>query len=195
MNYPINALILSLALLLASPALAEPRKFTIDRDHFSVVFLVDHIGYARQIGQFLEARGEFSYDEEQQRLASGEVVISAGSVFTNHARRDRHLKNDDFLDADRYPEIRFEVTGHAVDSEGHHRVDGALTLLGQTRAVSLDATLNKAADYPFGHESYTLGLSARTTIRRSEWGMDYAVDSGLVGDEIELWFEFEAIAD
>ncbi|AKS43294.1 YceI family protein [Wenzhouxiangella marina] len=190
-------------LMIATPALfsfaeharAEAREFEIDDEHFSIVFRVDHIGYAGQIGQFLEAEGRFTYDEAANALLDGEVVVTADSVFTNHRRRDNHLKGGDFLDADEYPEIRFEVTGHRVDESGGHTVDGNLTLLGQTRPVSLSATLNKAADYPFGHEEYTLGLSARTTIRRSEWGMDYGIEGGLVGDEVELWFEFEAIAD
>jgi polyisoprenoid-binding protein YceI len=56
-------------------------------------------------------------------------------------------------------------------------------------------TLNKAAEYPFGHGEYTLGVSARTTIRRSEWRMTYGVERALVGDEVELIFEFEAIRE
>jgi polyisoprenoid-binding protein YceI len=193
---PTARLLIPLMLPLWTPAaLAEPRSFTIDRDHLSIVFLVDHIGYQRQIGQFLEAGGSFVYDAEANLLTEGEVTIEADSVFTNHDRRDRHLRNDDFLDAGEYPEIRFVVTGHRVDEGNRHQVDGDLTLLGQTRPVRLEVTLNKAADYPFGHGEYTLGLSARTTIRRSEWGMDYGLSGGLVGDEVELWFELEAIAD
>jgi polyisoprenoid-binding protein YceI len=191
----VRALIASIFLTLVPPAWAEPRSFTIDEDHLSIVFLVDHIGYARQFGQFLDAGGAFVYDPEANRLDSGEVTISADSVFTNHGRRDRHLRNEDFLDAGAYPDIRFVVTGHRLVEGDRHQVDGDLTLLGQTRPVTLDVTLNKAADYPFGHGGFTLGLSASTTIRRSDWGMDYGISGGLVGDEVELMFEFEAIAD
>ncbi|MBS3823851.1 MAG: YceI family protein [Wenzhouxiangellaceae bacterium] len=38
-----------------------------------------------------------------------------------------------------------------------------------------------------------MGISAQTTIERSRWGMDYAVSNELVGDEVALRFEFEAI--
>jgi len=191
---------LAVALLAVSPwlspqARAEPQTFEIDQDHLSIVFLVDHVGYARQFGQFLEAGGSFVYDESENHLSGGEITISADSVFTNHDRRDRHLRNDDFLAVDDHPEIRFVVTDHRPIDANQHHVDGELTLLGQTRPVTLDVTLNKAADYPFGHGDYTLGLSARTTIKRSDWGMTYGLEGGLVGDEIELWFELEAIAD
>jgi len=189
-------LLLMISLLAFGPSvLAEPRTFSIDKDHLSIVFLVDHIGYQRQVGQFLDAGGSFVYDSEANRLSSGEVTVSAESVFTNHDRRDRHLRNGDFLDADDHPEIQFVVTHHRAGGENRHEVDGELTLLGQTRPISMEIVLNKAAEYPIGHGEYTLGLSARTTIKRSDWGMDYGISGDLVGDEVELWFEFEAIAD
>jgi polyisoprenoid-binding protein YceI len=191
----LRPLLVFLAGFPAAAAVAEPRTFLIDEDHLSIAFLVDHIGYQRQIGQFLDASGSFVYDPGANALSAGEVTIAADSVFTNHDRRDRHLRNDDFLDASAHPEIRYVITGHQALEGARHRVDGELTLLGQTRPVSLDVTLNKAADYPFGHGDFTLGLSARTTIRRSDWGMDYGLEGGLVGDEVELWFEFEAVAD
>ena len=70
---------------------------------------------------------------------------------------------------------------------------GNLTLLGQTHRVELAVTLNKRAEYPFGHGRETLGISARTTLLRSQWGMDYGVADGLVGDEVVLQFELEGI--
>ena len=187
-----------LGLLVFAPGsrvVAESRSFVLDSDHLSIAFLVDHIGYQRQIGQFLEANGSFVYNPETNDLSSGEVIVTADSVFTNHDRRDRHLRNDDFLNVSDYPDIRYVITGHQGGEGDQHRVEGELTLLGRTRPVTLNVTLNKAADYPFGHENFTLGLSARTTIRRSEWGMDYGLSGDLVGDEVELWFEFEAIAE
>ncbi|RFF29547.1 YceI family protein [Wenzhouxiangella sediminis] len=186
-------------LILASslPALAENAQYRIDEDHFSIGFLVEHIGYADTLGQFLEAEGSFVYDEAANELREGEVLVQADSVFTNHDRRDEHLRNDDFLDADEHATIRFEATDWQPEDDDPRRgtLEGKLTLLGETRPVSLDVTLNKAAEYPFGHGEYTLGVSARTTIRRSEWGMTYGVERNLVGDEVDLIFEFEAIRE
>ena len=61
------------------------------------------------------------------------------------------------------------------------------------RVVLEKVRLNKAAKYPFGHRNHTLGVSVSTTIQRSRWGMTYGVANGLVGDEVELLFEFEAL--
>jgi polyisoprenoid-binding protein YceI len=70
---------------------------------------------------------------------------------------------------------------------------GDLTLLGQTHPVVVAVTLNKAAKYPFGHGKHTLGVSARAKLKRSQWGMGYGVANKMVGDEVELLFEFEAL--
>ena len=86
------------------------------------------------------------------------------------------------------PEAVFEATGFEAVGEDSGRLRGTLTLLGQTRPVELAVTLNKSAVYPFplGLARYTLGLSASTTLRRSDWGMDYAVANGLVGGVIKV---------
>ena len=183
----------------AGPAWAEPRTYTIDPDHFAIGFQIDHLGYADVIGMFLKGSGSFVYDEATRTLTSGRVVVAADSVFSNHKARDRHVRDSDFLDAEQHPEIVFEATGFEPGMENGGRLDGRLsgnlTLLGQTHPVTLEVVLNKAAIYPFGHRKHTLGISARTTLQRSQWGMSYGVNNGMVGDEVLLSFEFEAMRD
>lgn len=183
-----------LAGLCAAPAAAEPREYLIDPDHFGISFRVRHIGYADTLGMFLRASGRFVYDESTRTLHSARVVVDTTSVFSNHEKRDEHLRNADFLDVKSHPEAVFEATGFEAVDEDTGRLRGTLTLLGQTRPVELAVTLNKSAVYPFplGLARYTLGLSASTTLRRSDWGMDYAVANGLVGDEVHMIFELEA---
>ncbi len=182
-----------------APAWAEVRSYTIDPEHFSIGFQVEHLGYADIIGLFLKASGRFEYDEATRTLKSGRVTVAADSVFSNHEARDRHVRDSDFLDAKKHPEIVFEATAFEPGAERDGRLQGKLggrlTLLGQTHPVVLDVTLNKAATYPFGHRKHTLGLSAHTTIERSRWGMDYGVSRGMVGDAVELRFELEAMRE
>ena len=202
MNTPRNAIntiaagvAASTLTLSATSAQAEPKDYKIDEEHMSITFEVNHLGYASVIGLFLEGKGSFKYDEETNEVPSGKVVIQSASVFSNHDKRDEHLRKEDFLHSDRYPEITFEVTDFETTGERTGNLTGDLTLLGQTRPVTLDVTLNQAAEYPIGHEEYTLGISASTTIKRSDWGMTYALDPLMVGDDVHLRFEFEAIQD
>ena len=154
----------------------------------------ERLGSLKQLGLFLEASGSFRYDPDSRELSGGSVEVQAGSIFSNHDARDNHLRGRDFLNVRRNPVIAFEATGFASDNEGvRGTLTGDLTMLGETHPVSLQVTINKQARYPFGHKRETLGLSAHTTISRSLWGMDYGVADNLVGDEVTLRFEFEAL--
>lgn len=184
------------AMILASTvALAEPETYVIDDEHFSMSFEISHIGYAPVMGMFRNVEGQFEYDEDAKELSSGKLTFESKSVFTNHKKRDNHLRNKDFLNSGKFPDITFEVTGFETTGDDTGVVTGDLTLLGETRSVDVDVTLNKSADYPIGHKEYTLGLTAETMIKRSDWGMTYGIDEDLVGDEVRMRFGLEAIRE
>lgn len=176
----------------ANTVYAAPEKFEIDPDHASVGFLTMHIGYAKTLGMFLETSGSFTYDEESQTLSDVEITVETDSVFTNHDKRDKHLRSPDFLNSREFPEMTFvgKTAEKLTDTTG--KLHGELTLLGQTLPLTLDLTFNKSGQYPFG-DNYVVGVSARGSVKRSEYGMTYAVDNGWVGDDIELIIEIEAI--
>jgi polyisoprenoid-binding protein YceI len=58
--------------------------------------------------------------------------------------------------------------------------------------LTLSATWNKSETYPIGGAAYVMGVSARGSLRRSAFGMNYAVENGWVGDDVEIIVEFEA---
>ncbi len=188
---------LATALLLPLSVTAAPRTWVIDPEHFSIAFSVAHAGFADVMGLFEEAEGQFVYDPQTRELESGEVTVQAGSVFTAHEERDKHVRDGDFLDVDAHPDIRFVATGYEPQGEGRGELRGDLTLLGETRPVTLDVRINQMGEYPFGggvfsDPPYVIGISAETTIQRSEWDMTYGVEDDIVGDAVELRFELEA---
>jgi polyisoprenoid-binding protein YceI len=184
---------LGLLALGAEPASAEMADWEIDAEHFSIAFEAGHIGYQQQLGFFLEASGNFRYDTETQELSAGRVEVVADSIFSNNDARDNHLKGRDFLNARRNPLIVFEATEFVAKGNDAGILSGNLTMIGETHPVELEVSLNKLARYPFGHRKETLGISASTTINRSQWGMDYGVANDMVGDLVRLRFEFEAM--
>lgn len=178
--------------LLAGSALAEPARYTLDPEHVSVGFLVDHVGYAKVLGMFRKVEGSFTFDETTGSLTEVDIVIDAASVFSNHRKRDEHLKSADFLNSREFPTLRFRAAQASRSGERDFTIQGELELLGVTRPVTLSARWNKSAPYPFGSRPYVVGISARGSFRRSEFGMSYSVDNGWVGDEVALIVELEA---
>ena len=187
----VTACAVSLALA-AGPASAAPEKYELDPDHTSIGFLTMHIGYAKVLGLFRKSSGSFTFDEDALTLSDVEVIIETDSVYTNHKKRDQHLTSPDFLNSAEFPEMVFTATSTEKLTDNTGIVHGELTLLGQTHPLSLEVTFNKAGDYPFG-DNYNVGISARGTLVRSQYGMTYGVENGWVGNEIELILEFEAI--
>lgn len=181
--------------LIASPlaAKAEPVTFDLDPTHTTVAFFVDHIGYARTLGWFTEVTGSFVYNAKEQTVSDITVEVTASSIFTNDERRDEHVRNADFLDAGNHPAIVFKADGGEVTGTDTGVIRGELTLLGETKPVEVTVKLNKDEPYPFGHQKRTVGVSAEATVVRSEYGMDYAL-GGIVGDEVAVLIELEAIA-
>ncbi|MBK1697570.1 YceI family protein [Rhodovibrio salinarum] len=180
-------------LVALQPAKAEPRQYQVDPEHFAIVFMVHHLGLADTVGMFREASGSFTYDAEAQTLSDVEITVQTDSVFTNHEARDNHLRGTDFLNVQEYPTMTFTADEAEVTGENSGKIHGELTLLGETHPLTLDVTYEGGRTYPFGDGHYAIGISARGTVQRSEYGMTYAVDNGLVGDEIELIIEFEGI--
>jgi polyisoprenoid-binding protein YceI len=171
---------------------AAPARFTLDPEHTTVAFLVSHVGFAKTLGLFKTVSGSFVFDEAAPAVSDITVTIDAASVYTAHDLRDEHLRNADFLDVRKHPAITFTGTRAVPTGPRTGQVMGELTMLGVTRPVTLDVAWNKSGAYPFGDKHYAVGISARTTIKRSEWGMTYGIPGGLVGDEIEIILEFEA---
>ena len=171
---------------------AEMATYEIDPDHVTVAFTIMHAGYARTLGRFADVEGTIRYDAEAQELGEVTARIGAASVQTWHEARDEHVRSADFLDAAAHPQITFTATGAEPTSDTTGKVMGNLTIRGVTQPVTLDVTLNKLADYPCCHGRETLGISATTTILRSNFGSTYALPT-FVGDEVEIMLEFEAI--
>lgn len=183
------------ASLASSPLLAAAQRYTLDPAHTTVAFLIEHVGYAKTLGYFSEVSGTFSYDDETGQVSDVAISVNTNSVQSNNEARDKHVRGKDFLNTKSHPEMLFTASEATVPDTGTLDISGELQLLGQTQPLTLSATLNKAENYPFGHKKFTLGVSARGQLQRSDFGMDYGVANALVGDTVELIIEAEAIQE
>ena len=180
----------------APPARAEAARYEIDPDHLSLGFLVEHLGYAKVLGMFRAGRGSYRFDEATGALSDVRIEIDSASVFSNQRKRDEHLAGPDFLNASEFPRMVFTAAGARRVADRRFEIAGQLELLGRAQPLTLQATWNKSAESPLGgilRKPYTMGVSARGSFKRSAYGMNYALDNGWVGDQVELIIEFEAI--
>ncbi len=164
-------------------------QYNLDAGHTYVGFEVAHFGYSKMIGNFNDFSGGFTFDGSSTDGASVDITVQTASVNTRHEARDNHLRSPDFFNAQEFPEMSFKSTSFESTGERTAKMTGDLTLLGVTNAVTLDVTFNEASPFAFDPNVFIAGFSARGTLDRTEWGMQYGV--GGIGSEITLVIEAE----
>ncbi len=178
------ALLMTLA---AGAAVAEPKEFTLDLGHAHVGWEIHHLGYSRTVGQFRDFDGTFLIDEAAPENSRISFTIDAGSIDSNHAERDAHLRNADYLDVEAHPRITFESTSVQMLTPASGILHGDLTLLGVTNSVEVPFEMVKDAAYPDYVPNYdtvrTIGFEAEAEIFRLDYGMDFV---GFVGSPTGL---------
>jgi polyisoprenoid-binding protein YceI len=182
-----------LLLMLAAPgAQAQARTYRLDPVHCQVLFFVSHLGFSRQVGRFTGVSGRFVVDPADWSSASVEASIAVDSLWLGDEPWQRKVLSDDFLDAARHPTIQFRSERIEATDADSASVHGTLSLRGVSRPVVLALQRNRIGRNSFNLKQ-TAGFSARTTIKRSEFGMRRMLAA--VGDEIEILLEIEGIEE
>ncbi len=167
-------------------------RWQIDPAHSVVGFAVRHL-MSRVRGTFAEFNGEITIADDRAGSAV-RVEIAAGSVHTGNTFRDDHLRTGDFFDVEQHPVVIFVSTG-LQQSDGCWTLAGELTLRGTTRPVRIE--LDYLGFDPDGLQGEPrIGFEGRTTIRRSDFGVNFGlVDDGkiVISDRIEIQLEIEAV--
>jgi polyisoprenoid-binding protein YceI len=165
--------------------------WSIDPMHTSVTFAVRHL-MSTVRGRFNDVDGRIVLGEAPSSCRV-EATISAASIDTGTPMRDEDLRSPNFFDAARFPTLRFR-SGEITEDASGIRMAGELTIRDTTRAVVLDVEF-------LGHDETGLqgepriGFVARTTLRRSEFGVGEGRVEGskvVVGDRVEVVLDVEA---
>jgi polyisoprenoid-binding protein YceI len=180
----------SAKIALAQDTSSVENKYTIEKNHTSVMWIADHFGYSKVSGKFTDISGEIVFDEKKPQDSSVQVEIKTDSIATGLPKFEDHLKSKDFFDVKNFPTAKFVSKKIIVEGKKNKaQIVGDLTLLGVTKEVILKAEFNKSAPNPMSQKP-TIGFSAKTTINRSDFGIKYALPG--VADKVELVIEVEA---
>lgn len=164
--------------------------FDNEGNHQFITFKISHLGYSWLYGRFNNFDGQFVYDEENPANSSVEVTVDTASVDSNHAERDKHLRSEDFLYVEEFPQATFKSKRVVLDDEdGEAEIVGDLTLRGVTREVTLDVNMVGHGDDPWG--GYRMGFEAGTEFKLKDFGIP--MDLGKVSETVELIISVEGI--
>ncbi len=184
--------LLTVFALISVPAHAQIERYTFDKAHTQILFFVDHLGFSMSQGEFHNYDGFFEFNRGEPEKSKVEVTIKTDSIDMDHEKWNDHMKNDDFFKVDEFPEMTFKSTGIEVTGDDTANIMGDLTILGVTKPVTLKTVHNKSGVHPF-NQKFVAGLSATTTVKRSDFGMTYGLP--MIGDDIEIRLEVEGFRE
>ncbi|MFN3072346.1 YceI family protein [Acinetobacter sp. TY2] len=188
MNFKSLALGLAVASI-ATISVAKPVDYTIDPTHTATVFTWNHFGFSTPSANFSDIQGTISVDNARPVNSAVNVTIPLSSLNTNVKALDDHLKNADFFDAEKYPNITFKSTKVQALGQNKYKITGDLTVKNVTKPVVLDAVLNKQGVHPMT-KAESIGFNATTSFDRSAFGVGAYVPN--VGDKITVNITTEA---
>ena len=162
--------------------------YTLDPTHTRIGFVARHAMVTKVRGQFNEFDGSAVIDADDFTRSSAQLTIRAASIDTRNEQRDGHLRSNDFLALEEYPQITFVST--AVEQTGATSLEltGDLTIKGVTKPVTFDLEFTGLATDPWGNEK--AGFEATADINRKDWDLSWNVplEGGgvLVSEKVKL---------
>ncbi|MET8697394.1 YceI family protein [Kitasatospora sp. NPDC004723] len=169
--------------------------WTIDATHSEIGFSVRHAMVTNVKGRFTEYDGKLHLDGTTPTNSSAVLVIKVGSIDTNQAQRDEHLRTSDFFAAETFPEMSFRSTSAERLRDDSYRMTGELTIKDITRPIVLDLDFTGHAVDAYGADR--VGFEGKAVLDRTEWGLTYnaALETGgvLIGEKVKLTFDISAV--
>jgi len=169
--------------------------WNIDTVHSGINFSVRHMVVSKVRGRFTKYSGTLAIDDADLTRSVVEATIDAASIDTGTAQRDTHLRSPDFLDVERFPEIRFRGTRIDKVADDRYHLVGDLTIRDVTREVSLEVEYGGQAKDPWGNAR--IGFVAKATLDRKDFGLlwNQVLEAGgvLVGDRVDIELEVQAV--
>ena len=195
-NSPFTALgsLLILVLMVGSIQAAE---YQIDSAHSTILFKVKHLGISTVTGKFEKFGGSFSVDPGNIKATKGTASIDVGSITTSNAKRDGHLKSNDFFDVEHFPAIKFlsKEVRDINEKDSTCTLIGDLTMRGTTKEIALHVKGGGIMKDGWGNER--AAFTANGSINRIDFGLKWnkLVETGamVVAPEVQLVLEFEGV--
>ncbi len=183
-----KTLVILTALFFSTGIWAQTSEWTFDHAHSSIEFSIDHMVISEVTGKFTEFDGKVTSSSNDFENAQIEFFIEAKSINTDNEDRDNHLRDADFFDVAKFPQIVFKSTSFAKIDDKNYLLSGELTMHGVTKAVTFDVKYGGTVIDPWGNTK--AGFKLTGELNRKDYGLTWskALETGglVVGEEVTL---------
>ena len=169
-------------------------KWKLDPTHSELGFKIRHLMISNVSGYFNNFQVEGETQDDDFSKAKIQLKADMNSIHTKNEQRDAHLRNADFFETDRHPEMVFEsVSIEKTDAE-NYLLTGNLTLKNISRPVQLNVEYSGTTKDPWGGER--AGFTVTGKIKRSDWGINFGLLEGggaMLADEVKIQSEIQLV--
>jgi polyisoprenoid-binding protein YceI len=167
-------------------------EWKFDKVHSSVSFSIKHMVISNVSGSFKDFSIVLKSEKEDFSDATVESTIQVASISTDNDYRDKHLKSDDFFNAEKFPTIKFKSTKFEKLGDNKYKITGDLTMRDVTKEVIFDAVLEGTLKTDKGLLS---AWKATTTVNRFDYNLKWnkTIETGglMVGQDVTVTLNLE----
>lgn len=165
----------------------------IDKSHSNVGFSVTHLIISEVTGQFKSYDGAIEFSKEDLSDAKINFSIDVASINTENEGRDKHLKSDDFFNAEKFPKITFVGKSIKKVDGKKFKLTGDFTMRDVTKSVTLDVVYNGTVKDPWGNTK--AGFKITGEVNRFDYGLKWnnLMEAGgaVVGKDVAITVNLE----
>lgn len=134
----------------------------IDTENSTVNFEISNMRFNTVKGEIKGMKGEVRFDEDDLENSQFDVCVNPATIDTGNDSRDKHLRNEDFFNVERYPTICF-VSSSIIKAKNGYIANGRLTLYGtgQTIAIPFEKLM----------EGNSIALIGEIEVNRFDYGL------------------------
>lgn len=164
-------------------------EWTLDASHSQIGFVARHLGFSKATGHFKKFAAVVRADPKTGKISTLEATAETASIDTGIEKRDAHLRSDDFLNAEKFPQLKIAMKSIKWNGT-KFTAQADLTIRDVTKTVPFKGELLGVHNVNFGQGLTTrAGYEATATISRKEFGLKWnMVTEGLsvVADPIQI---------
>jgi polyisoprenoid-binding protein YceI len=183
---------IALSLFIASSlSMAATETYDIDVKHSFANFSIRHV-VAKTSGSLNDITGVIQIDRENLANSSVNAKINLLSINTGLAKRDDHIKKDEYLDAAKFADITFVSKKIVAKSATEGMMTGLFTMHGVTKELTIPFKVLGFGPDPWGGQRS--GFESHTVLKASDFGFGWGLKKDApIGDDIEVTLLIEGI--
>jgi polyisoprenoid-binding protein YceI len=182
-----------LALFASVISINAQTKWTVDKSHSKVQFSVTHLIISEVTGQFKSFDGAIEASKPDFSDAKINFTVDVASISTENDARDKHLKSDDFFNAEKFPKISFKGKSFVKVDDKHYKLTGDFTIRDITKEITLDVVYNGSVKDPWGNTK--AGFKIQGEINRFDYNLKWnaLMEAGgaVVGKTVKMIVDLE----